>query len=92
MNSEEKKQCFIKKMIEAWSILLEECEDIGKDEKGIEEVEKVDIDTVRQMLLVKAQAGKSEEIRDILKSFHVEKLSDLEVRYYGELLQMVKKI
>lgn len=91
MNREEKMNCFIKKMVEAWSVFLDE--DENRIEEGKEtDVCNTDIEIVRQILLEKAQEGKSARIREILQAFQVDKLSDLNEKHYDELLQMVERI
>ena len=86
MTNDKKKMKLIKKIIEAWSYLLEE------DNACMESIEIPDKEYVKSLLLSKAQEGKSSEIKEILYSFHVEKLSDLEEKHYDELIQRVKNI
>lgn len=78
-------------MIEAWSIWLEEEEDMSRMQVMNKE-KSMDIETVRNLMTRKVHEGKSEKIREILQLFRVEKLSDLSESDYEEFVNKVEQI
>lgn len=52
----------------------------------------VSVEQVRTLLISKIDEGKSEQIKELLNLFHVEKLSELNTDHYQELYDMAKKI
>jgi len=92
MNVEDKKILFIRKMIEAWTLLLEDSTESKVEKENNLSARDMDIEEVRKILLEKTQEGKSEKVRDLLHSFQVEKLSDLDKSYYGKLIEGAKEI
>lgn len=64
-------------------------------EKASEEVEKaasptVTIEDIRKVLAEKSRAGKTEQVRDLLQQYGVNKLSAVEEKHYPSLLEDAK--
>ena len=91
MKESERLRIFAEKMIEAWSIWLEEEEDMSRMQVMNKE-KSMDIETVRNLMTRKVHEGKSEKIREILQLFRVEKLSDLSESDYEEFVNKVEQI
>lgn len=53
---------------------------------------EITLETLRKLLIQKAQEGKSEQIKEIIALFKAEKLSDVEPQHYQELFTMARKI
>lgn len=85
---------------------VEEDEEVGKDkmitEDKVEEIvvekdEKVNdveifLEDVRGVLAKKSQEGFTDEIRLIIKEYNCEKLSEINPKYYLEVLQKANKL
>lgn len=63
-----------------------------EDESNYEETENkeknnVSLEEIRTILAVKAQEGKQEEIKELIKSYGANKLSEVDSKYYKDLLE-----
>ena len=52
--------------------------------------EEITIDKVRQKLLEVSKLGYEDYVKDLIKSFGVIKLTDIDPKYYSEILEKVK--
>jgi len=59
-------------------------------EMQTEQEQKVSVEDIRAVLAEKSQAGKTKEVRELLKQFGVAKLSAVDEKDYPELLQKAK--
>ncbi len=57
-----------------------------------EEKENVQIEIIRGVMVEKSREGKSAQVRDLLKLFNAERLSDVDEAYYDELLKMAQSL
>lgn len=61
-----------------------------KEDETLEDA--ISVEEVRELLITKVHEGKSEQIKELLNVFKVEKLSDLRTEHYQELYDMAKKV
>ena len=66
-----------------------ECQSEERDESVKPEIT---LDTVRELMVEKTRQGKGGEVKNILKAFQVEKLSELPAEHYGEVIMMASKL
>ena len=70
---------------------LEKNKEIG-NEKIINEDREISLEEVRGVLAKKSQEGFTDEIRSIIKEYNCEKLSEINSKYYLEILQRANKL
>lgn len=56
------------------------------------EKENVEIEVIRGVMAEKAREGKAEQVRELLKLFNAEKLSDVHEDYYDELFKLAQNL
>lgn len=52
----------------------------------------IDIETIRAVLVKKTKEGKGAGVKELLKIFQAEKLSDISEEHFSELFQMANKL
>jgi len=53
---------------------------------------QIQLDRLREIMIEKSKEGKSEKIKEIIRLFNADKLSDVDKKHYKELLNMVEQI
>lgn len=57
-----------------------------------DEKENLQIEIIRSVMVEKARMGKASQIRELLKLFNAEKLSEVHEDYYDELLKLAQNL
>lgn len=55
-------------------------------------VSEIKLEQIRAILSEKASEGKSEQVKELIKLFKAERLSDIGSEYYEELFNMAEKL
>ena len=53
---------------------------------------QIELSQIREILSEKASEGKSEQVKELIKLFKAERLSDISYEYYEELLKMAERL
>jgi len=56
------------------------------------EIPKVTLEQVRGILASKSQEGKTAEVRDLIQKYGVSKLSEVDEKYFAELLKEAEEL
>ena len=64
----------------------------GKTKANAEQAAKLTLEEVRSVLTAKSRQGHTEAIRQMLKSYGVERLSQLDPQYFEEIVDKAKEL
>ena len=71
----------------------EEVKEVKEEKKEAkDEKEAVKLEDVRKICAEKSSQGLSEKIKEIIESYGVSKLSEIDSKYYAEIIERVSKL